>query len=284
MRLFDLPQARHFCAPTAACLARVGSQSLPAFHAGLGRGVSLMLEGTNLFEVHQVNLLESVQRWLIYSLGHYRRAVDMLVPVSAPWAHVTLYYSSFFAANAILGMFGGCISQTRAGNRVVDVERGGLGSQALRVHRGLRSPAGAVGSHRTFWDFFYDSVAAISAWAPAALEPALKPVNGAFSWQIDERNGVNYDMSQAWAASTLLSRTLNAARLNTLSGPLQLQFETTERIVHLGLWFANTLSLSNTALSGCGHSGTRHQVQRRLVTQHAPSMVTQSQLSTLLDA
>lgn len=284
MRLFDLPQARHFCAPSPACLARVGSQSLPAFHAGLGRGVSLMVEGTNLYEVHQVNVLESVQRWLMYSLGHYRRAVDMLVPVSAPWAHVTLYYSSFFAANAILGMFGGCISQTKAGNRVVDVERGGLGNQALRVHRSLRSPAGAAGSHRTFWDFFYDSVAAISAWAPAALEPALKPVNGAFWWQIDERNSVNYDMFQAWAASTLLSGTLNAARLNTLSGPLQLQLETTERIVRLGLWFANTLALSNTALGGFGHSGTRHQIQRRLVTQRVPSMVTQSQLSALLDA
>lgn len=283
MRLFDLPQAKHFCAPPAASLARVGSQSLPAFHAGLGRGVSLMVEGTNLFEIHQVNVLESVQRWLIYSLGHYRRAVDMLVPVSVPWAHVTLYYSSFFAANAILGMFGGCISQTKSGNRVVDVERGVPGSQALRVHRRLASPAGAVGSHKTFWDFFYDAAASISAWAPPALEPALKPVNGVFSWQIDERNSVNYDMFQAWDASTLLSGTFNAARLNTLSGPLQLQLETTERIVHLGLSFANTLSLPNTALGGCGHAGTRHQIQRRLVTQRAPSMVTQSELSVLLD-
>ena len=284
MRLFDLPQAKHFCAPPATTLGRVGAQSLPTFHAGLGRGVSLMVEGTNPFEVHQVNVLESVQRWLIYSLGHYRRAVDMLVPVSAPWAHVTLYYSSFFASNAILGMFGGCISQTKGGNRVVDVERGSPGGQALRVHRRLASPAGAVGSHKTFWDFFYDAAAAISAWAPAGLASALTPVNGAFAWQIDERNGVNYDMFQAWAASTLLSGTLNPARLNTLSGPLQLQLETTERIVQLGLWFANALSLSNTALSGCGHSGTRHQIQRRLVTQRAPAMVTQSHLSTLLDA
>lgn len=283
MRLFDLPQAKHFCAPPAASLARVGSQSLPGFHAGLAGSVSVIAEGTSLFEVHQVNTLESVQRWLTYSLGHYRRAVEMLVPVSAPWAQVTLYYSAFFAANAILGMFGGCISQTKAGNRVVDVERGVPGSQALRVHRRLRSPAGAVGSHKTFWDFFYDAVAAISAWAPAALETALKPVNGAFSWQIDERNKVNYDMFEAWAASTLLSGTLNAANLKSLSGPLQLQLETTGRIVHLGLWFANALSLSNTALVGCGHTGTRHQIQRRLLTQRVPTLVPQSELVTLLE-
>lgn len=282
MRLFDLPQAKHFCAPPA--LASVGSQSLRAFHAGLSRGVSVMAEGASVFEIHQVNLLESVQRWLLYAQGHYRRAVDMLVPVSAPWAHVTLYYSSFFAANAILGMFGGWIGHTTKGSRLVDVERGAIGSQALRIHRRLSSPAGARGSHQVFWDFFYDAVASISAWAPTELASALQPVNGDFSWQIAERNSVNYDMFDAWSASKLMWGTLNPAKLRSLAGTLQLQLETAERIVHLGLWFAKTVSLPGNAVLGCGQTGERQHIQRRLVTQRVPNMVSQSKMSTLLDA
>src|SRR5437763_1618926 len=82
-------------------------------------------------------------------------------------------------------------------------------------HRRLASPAGVVGPHMTFWDFCYDAAASISAWALPALEPALKPVNGDFSWQIAERNSVNYDMFHAWAASALMSGTFNPAKLKT---------------------------------------------------------------------
>jgi hypothetical protein len=284
MRLFDLPQAKHFCAPSVASLAAVSSQSLAVFHAGLGPSISLFVEPTSGFAIHQVNLLQSTQRWLMYSLAHYRRAVEMMVPVSAPWAHVTLYYSSFFAANAILGMFGGWIGLTKAGTRVVDVERGAPGSQALRVHRRLASPAGAAGSHRIFWDFYYDAVASISAWAPTSLQPALQPVNNDFAWQIAARNCVNYDMFDAWSASRHFFDTFKAAKLNTLRGPLQLQLETTQRLVNLGLWFAKDLSLSASAVVGCGVTGTRQQIQRRLITQKPPALVMQSALPDLLEA
>src|ERR1035441_3808618 len=102
MRLFDLPQARHFCA-APAFMSGIGTQSLSAFHANLPKGVTRMTEGTIRFQIHQLNLLQSVERWLMFSVSNYRRAMDMFVPVAAPWAQVTLYYSSFFAANAILG-------------------------------------------------------------------------------------------------------------------------------------------------------------------------------------
>ena len=55
----------------------------------------------------------------------------MMVPVSAPWAQVTLYYGSFFAANAVLGIFGGWIGHTQNGNIAVDVERGASGTQCV---------------------------------------------------------------------------------------------------------------------------------------------------------
>jgi len=75
MRLFDLPQAKHFCAPSAARVLAVGSQSLPALHSGPVPKGALLVEGGTRFEVHQVNVLHSVQRWLVYSLAHYRRAL-----------------------------------------------------------------------------------------------------------------------------------------------------------------------------------------------------------------
>jgi hypothetical protein len=245
--------------------------------------VILLQEGTPRFEVHQVNLLNSIGRWLVYSIGHYRRSVDMLVPVSAPWAQVTLYYASFFAANAILGIFGGWFGQTQDGSRVVDVEHGSVGSQRLRIHRRPSSPSGASGSHRAFWDFFYEGAATIFAWAPADLAPALSPVNGDFAWQIAERNAVNYDMFHAWAASAHFCSTFKPSKLKSLSGPLQLQLEVTEQMIRLALHFAKAVGLPDVDLSGCGATGTRQQIQRRLASQAAPSLVTQSGFHGLLE-
>ncbi|HVT37660.1 MAG TPA: hypothetical protein VHE78_01325 [Gemmatimonadaceae bacterium] len=284
MRLFDLPQAKYFCAPSDATLARVGRQALSSFHATPTRGSSLLEEGTTAFQVHQVNVVESVDRWLVYALAHYRRAVDMLVPVSAPWAQVTLYYSSFFSANAILGMFGGWMGHTSLGNRLVDVERGAIGNQALRIQRRFRSPTGGAGSHTMFWAVFYDATAQIAAWAPPEFKDALDPVNQDSAWQIAERNNVNYDMFHAWVASKQMHATLNPAKLETLSGSLRLQLEAAERLLGLALHFAKALAVRSTALNGCGPAGARTEIQRRLVTQRAPSMVTQSQLAALFDA
>jgi hypothetical protein len=282
MRLFDQPQAKYFCAPAPATIAGVSSQSLPTFHSSLGKS-TLLVEGTTPFQVHQVNLLNSVERWLLYSLGHYRRAVDMLVPASAPWAQVTLYYGSFFAANAILGIFGGWIGHTQNGNIVVDVERGASGTQALKIYRRLKSPSNAGGSHKAFWDFFYDSVPAISAWAPPALAQALTPVNGDYAWQIGERNSVNYDMFGAWNATAFFHGTFKPARFNSLRGPLQLQLDGAERMIRLALHFASIAGLSGGAIAGAGPTGTRLQIQKKLVTQAPPSIAMQSGLYSLFE-
>jgi hypothetical protein len=230
-----------------------------------------------------VNVLESVERWLMYALGHYRRGIEMLVPVSAPLAQVSLYYSSFFAANAILGMFGGWIGHTNTGPRLVDVDGGTPGSLRLQIHRRIRSPGGARGSHARFWEVFYDATPSISAWAPPELQPALTPVNGDFAWQTAERNNVNYDMFHAWSASALFYNTFKPAKLSSLAGPLRLQMEAAERMIGLGLHFATDLSIANAALVGCGFNGTRVQIRKRLLAQAAPKLVTQSELSALLE-
>src|SRR6266581_4007811 len=82
-------------------------QSLSAFHRSLPARHTQLHERTTPFDIHRVSLLNAVERWILFGVADYRRALDMFIPSNAPWAHVTLYYSSFFAANAILGMFGG---------------------------------------------------------------------------------------------------------------------------------------------------------------------------------
>ena len=65
---------------------------------------------------------------------------------------MTLYYSSFFGANAILGMFGGWLDY----ERMVEVDQGTPNAQVFRISRRLRSPSGYKGNHKIFWDNFYE--------------------------------------------------------------------------------------------------------------------------------
>jgi hypothetical protein len=276
MRLFDVPQAKYFCNPAASATAAVSRQSLRSFYGSIPKSVTRITEGQSHFNIHQVNLLSSVDLWLLFATTHYRRAIDMLIPASVPWAQVTLYYSSFFAANAILGMFGGWIGHTNDGMRVLDVEHGVPGSQELRIYRKLSSPSGANGSHRIFWDFFYDATASIAAWAPPSMVSALNPVNGDFGWQIAERNDVNYDMFNAWEASKRFQKTFKPSKLTSLSGPLKLQLDATEAMIRLALEFAKQLGLGTDALQGCGQIGSASLVRRRLGSQRPPQLVSQS--------
>lgn len=160
MHVFDIVEARHFCRALLAYQPGIG-QSLAAFHDGLPRQKRLV-EPSEYFEAHRVSLLNAVERWILFGVADYRRALDMFIPSNAPWAHVTLYYSSFFAANAILGMFGVWTN----GRYLVDVEQGTPNSQALRITRKPQSPNRENGSHRKFWDFFYDGHNTISHGCP----------------------------------------------------------------------------------------------------------------------
>jgi hypothetical protein len=279
MNLFDPLQAQHFCkiAATPKPVPAGISQSLRALHESLLARTPRLAEGSNNFELHRVNLLQSVERWMTFALSNYRRSLDMLVPIAAPWAHVSLYYSAFFSAHAILGMFGGWVDSSFRGNRAVDVETGTTGSQVLRVHRKLPSPHGAQGSHRAFWDFFYDASAQLIPWVSPEFKGALLPVNGDYGWQIAARNGVNYDMHEAWEATKHFYTNFMPRRFpDTLTGDLGLQFDATQQLLRLAAWFADDVGLAMSGLADCGEEGSRRQIQRKLVQKGAPRIVNQS--------
>jgi hypothetical protein len=273
MRLFDITEAQHFCRPLTAHMPGVG-QSLPAFHKNLN--LTRLSEGTTPFEIHRVSLLNAVERWILFGVADYRRALDMFLPSNAPWAHVTLYYSSFFAANAILGMFGGWVHL----ERMVDVEYGTVNRQILRIVKRFRSPSGLRGSHQRFWDLFYDGCNTISPWVPTGLLSVTVPVNNDRAWQITARNEVNYDMFVAFNGALFLNQSFKPNKLRSLSGPLAEQLEITEGMLKLALHFARVFGLNSFAYEGLA-SGPRNKVLRALVTKAPPGVVTQSALQYL---
>ena len=281
MTLFNLPEAEYFCRPLQLARPGVG-QSLTTFHS-TGRIPKRLHEGSPEFDVHRVSLLHAVERWLLYALSNYRRSVEMIVPVSAPWMHVTLYYASYFAAHAILGMFGGWIGSAPRAKLIVEVHDGTPGSQEVGVRKWRSSPNGRRTTHAAFWDYFYDAAASIAPWIPGTLASALVPVNGDRDWLTSQRNDVNYDTFVAWETSVLLQNTFQSQQFpRRLMGPLGQQFETTEQLVDLAATLARLLSLESYALDGCGANGTRLEIQRHLVCQPAPALTNQSALQRLL--
>ncbi len=276
MRLFDITEARHFCRPLQTYVPGQG-QSLVAFHNNLQLPKQKLVEGTAPFEIHRVSLLNAVERWILFGIADYRRALDMLIPCNAPWAHVTLYYSSFFAANAILGMFGVWVHF----ERLVDVDNGVVPNQVLRITKGAKSPSGYKGSHKVFWDVFYEGCNTISPWVPTHLHSVTTPVNNDRTWQITARNEVNYDMFHALNGATFLESSFNPRKLRSLRGPLRQQLETTEDMLKLALHFASHFRVSSFAYQGLG-TGPRAEVLRALVRKAPPGLVTQSVLHDLL--
>ena len=76
MKLFDIPEAQHFCAPLQAHQPGTG-QSLSSFHKGPPRRY-ILHEGTTEFEIHRVSLLNAVERWILFGVADYRRALDFM--------------------------------------------------------------------------------------------------------------------------------------------------------------------------------------------------------------
>jgi hypothetical protein len=222
--------------------------------------------------------MHAVERWILFGVADYRRALDMFIPSNAPWAHVTLYYASFFGANAILGMFGGWMDY----ERMAEVDRGVPGTQALRITNRLRSPSGFKGSHKIFWDNFYEGCnLTIGPWVPAQYQSAIAPVNGDTAWQITTRNEVNYDMHGAFTGARFLDGNFNPRRLRSLTGSIGQQLAVTEGMLKLAIYFATFFGVQSFAYDGLG-SGTRAKVFRELVTKATPRLVEQSALRDLM--
>ena len=95
MNLFLISEANHFCSQFSGT-SGISENSLSEFYRlNLENRVSLLNEGTPLFNEYRDCSLRDVERNLFFSVSNYRRSLDLMVPSSSHWAHITSYYAIY---------------------------------------------------------------------------------------------------------------------------------------------------------------------------------------------
>ncbi len=194
---------------------------------------------------------------------------------AAAWAHVTLYYASFFAASALLEMFG-CYANER--KFIVEVAAGSTGSQGLLLNSQVMSQQGLenMGSHERFWNIFYLCSPQIYPWVrdqkqKQVLDPNLTGV----TWQINTRNRVNYDSHQSLALMESFDRTFDANRFpGCLQGDLATQLTIVDSMTRVAFSFARSFNLLTDALRGLPSAGASRgsKIRDLIITKSMPTL------------
>ena len=265
MKIFTLRGAQHYCTNFQA-VGNVSQSSLDDFNNNLPDSVRFINEGTTRFNEYRASALRDAERCLFLASSHYRRALDLMIPSASHWAFVTLYYGSWFAANAILAMFGCRVFY----EHVVEVERSTPGNQRLsRLKIGNRQnqfPFTKRGSHQRFWEAFYATAPHFSGMADQNYVHLLSPIAGDTMWLIHQRNRVNYKMVDSIELRNLfVSNFTRRAFPNGLPGELSTQFSVCEGLLHIGVSFASQFGLSTDALNSLGPISTFREIVRRNV-------------------
>jgi len=252
---------------------------LRGYHDALPNSIHVFQEGSSRFVERRIVALHDVERHLFLAASNYLRALGLLVSSAAPWAHVTLYYASFFAAKALVGMFGGWIDGSK---RIVEVQASTPGAQVLVLRRNVKAPNGYQGSHRAFWDFFYDAVRCVQPWVDPQWSLALVPVNGDRAWQISARNEVNYDTRVAFDVVAKFPTALDRKNFrNSLTGPVATQLQVTEAMLLVAFKFARELHVESQVFSPFEGGKRGACIQALIVDAGLPELIAQSRINTL---
>ena len=257
--------ASHYCGSFEP-RSEVAEQSLNKFgQTRLGRPRSIT-EGTELFEEYRACALRDTERALFLSTSHYRRGLDLMIPSSSHWAHVTLYYGAWFAAQALLGMFGCGVLH----NHVIQVTRSTPGNQELRVQQiGQREGQYSVtrkGSHQRFWEIFYRTMPSIRRFVDEEFATALSPVSSNVEWLTKQRNNVNYNTVASINLARSFSMSFSEDEFpDRLPGVLHTQYRISEGILAASCSFAKRFGLTTDALDILDSSAPFRQRVRSLV-------------------
>jgi len=277
MQIFGVSEASFYC---QAFTQELGDAelSISTFKRAHIPRSTIIKEGTPLFQEYRACSLRNVERSLFFAVSHYRRCLDCLLSSSSPWAQVTMYYGSFFAAKSLLGMFGCTIFD----HHVVDVRRSFPSKQELQVRR-IGNRVGEVrttytGSHRKFWDLFYRTVIPLRPLVGPSLSYALVPIANNPVWQIEQRNAVNYDMYSALQSAHHFKQAFSSSTFpSSLPGPIGTQYGLLEALIQIAFIFANQFSLITDGLSPLATSGTRGKIINTLVySEKAPRVLSKT--------
>jgi hypothetical protein len=258
MPLFGISEAKHFCS---------GYSGSPGVSAGSFRTLTesfapgrVFSEGTRDFDELRDCSTREIERLVFLAISQYRRCFDLMIPSAASWALVTMYYGSFFAAKAILGMFG---NWQLSATRIIDVVQSTPGAQRLSVRRISSSYRGP---HQRFWELFYSGVATLLPWVDSSFHYALQPVSGDVAWLIGTRNDVNYDSFLSFASITTFQSAFRRSRFPaSLTGSLSTHFSVMDGLVQLTVGFAKQFDLDTDSLNSLAGSGSRPAKVRTLI-------------------
>lgn len=188
MRLLTPSGARNFCQGFSAS-ANTRDVDVGKYLDRFQRGRTFR-ERTRDFESLRDCLLRDAERQTFLAASNFANAHRGLQASSASWTLVGLYYTSYYAARAILAMHGGWVDANRRWLGLTD-----LTTDALEFTY-YRSPHTAIprkhGTHKAFWNVFYHAVSALEPYADVAHSYALSPVQSSATWLIDNRNKINY--------------------------------------------------------------------------------------------
>jgi hypothetical protein len=284
MKIFGINDAAHYCG-SFTVEAGDADGPLKDFRNSKLTHRLILQEGTLLFNQYRSCSLRDVERCLYLAASNYRRCLDLMTPSASSWAYVTAYYGTWYAAQALLGMFGCTIFD----NFIVDVNKSLSGQQELIV----RKIGNGVGdesttyvnqsSHKRFWDFFYRAVTPLR---PVVVSPylvvALMPVNGNAIWQTQRRNDVNYDTFKAIKLDRDFHAAFSGASFPTsLPGILNTQYGIFEAMIELSFLYAKQFNLQTDALPGVG--GTfRKKVRNLIYGARLPRIISKTKKSILL--
>ena len=226
----------------------------------------LIAEGTELFNEYRACALRDAERSLFLAASHYRRGLDLMIPSSSHWAHVTLYYGAWFAARALLGIFG-CVV---LGKHVIHVNRSSPSDQELRIQRiGAgqdRYNVNHNGLHQRFWEIFYRAVPSIRPFVDDKFKPTLSPISSSDVWLIEQRNRVNYNTIESIGSISSFSLKFSEGDFpGCLQGVLNTQYKVCEGILAASCSFATKLGLATDALDVLSDSATLGQKVQDLV-------------------
>ena len=239
MNPFSLDGARYYCAPPISGIAARPFNELQRNSLSKIRWIK---EGETLFNEYRASALRDVERSVFLAASHYRRALDLMIPSSGHWAHVTLYYGAWYAARSLLGMFGCAV----ADRKVIDVDNSDPGTQRLKVQTIGRQQS----SHKQFWDFFYQTVRHIAPFVSNPRDQAvLSPIYNNSSWMIEQRNKVNYDTDRSILANVNFAKKFSLDNFPaSLPGELGTQYRVCERLLSVAYTFASQFDLETDTL------------------------------------
>jgi hypothetical protein len=260
---FSNQGAKHFCGKFSSS-SPADTAMRDFFNVALSKKKSFK-EGEQVFSEYRDSLLREADRCFFLGVTCFRRSLDLFSSASVFWAHVSLYYSSWFAAHSVLGMFG-CWVQ--GDGKVVQVKNHSPGLQEFAVTKDY-STQHHGGSHQFFWDAYYNAMKAVVLWTDPSLQLAVKPISSNHIWAIEKRNLINYQTIQAFKLMDGFSTGFDPDKFPaSLQGDVATQFQLARTLLLFCADRASEFALKTDVFPA---TGTRAQAIKELIFKTTPS-------------